>query len=453
MAATTTAKPMLAPGPQPLLALQNFVAFRRSPITFLTRLARDYGDVSHFSMPAGRHFFFINHPDHIKDMLVTSNRKFRKSLILQRTKRVLGEGLLTSEGEFHLRQRRLSQPAFHRQRLSGYAGTMVDYAARLREQWRDDAVMNIHEQMMQLTLAIVGKTLFDADIESDAKDIGEAVETFMNMFGLLVVPFSEYIERLPLPAMRRLRNVRVRLDEIVYRLIRERRESGNCDRGDLLSMLLLAQDTEGDGGSMTDLQLRDECLTIILAGHETTANALTWTWMLLSQNPEAEAEMHLELDALGGKLPGLDDLPQLKYTEMVLAESMRLYPPAWAIGRQALEDHHFAGFHVPKDSMILCSQWVMHKDPRYYPDPLKFLPQRWTSEAKAARPKFSYFPFGAGPRQCIGESFAWMEGVLLLATIAQQWKLRLEPGHRIVPQPAITLRPKTGVMVRTQRRK
>ena len=452
MASPSAVKISGAPGPRPLTTLRNFISFRRDPLNFLSRLARDYGDVAHFRM-GKRNFFFINHPDHIKDLLVTSNRKFQKSLVLQRTKRILGEGLLTSEGEFHLRQRRLSQPAFHRQRIAGYGNTMVEYTDGMRQQWKDGEVMDVHEQMMRLTLAIVGKTLFDSDVESDAKDIGLALETFMNMFGLIFLPFSEYIERLPIPAMRRLRNVRVRLDEIVYRLIRERRESGNRDRGDLLSMLLLAQDTEGDGGSMTDLQLRDECLTIILAGHETTANALTWTWMLLSQNPQAEAKMHLELDALGDRLLGFDDLPQLKYTEMVLAESMRLFPPAWAIGRQALEDHRFGDFHVPKDSMVLCSQWVMHKDARYYSDPQAFDPERWSAEAKAARPKFSYFPFGAGPRQCIGESFAWMEGVLLLATIAQQWKLRLEPGHRIVPQAAITLRPKTGVLVRAQRRK
>ncbi len=452
MAATASIARVTPPGPRPFLTLKNFIGFRTDPLNFLTALARDYGDVAHFKMGA-RNFFFINHPEHIKDLLVTSNRKFQKSLVLQRTKRILGEGLLTSEGEVHLRQRRLSQPAFHRQRIAGYAETMVRYTDGMRRQWRDGAVMNIHQQMMKLTLAIVGKTLFDADVESDAKEIGEALETFMNMFGLIFLPFSEYIERLPIPPMRRLRNVRTKLDEIVYRLIRERRQSGTLDRGDLLSMLLLAQDTEGDGGSMTDLQLRDECLTIILAGHETTANALTWTWMLLSKNPEAEAEMHAELDALGGKLPGLDDLPKLKYTEMVLAESMRLYPPAWAMGRQALEDHNFGEFFVPKDSMVLCSQWVMHKDHRFYPDPMKFVPQRWTVEAKASRPKFSYFPFGAGPRQCIGESFAWMEGVLLLATIAQQWKLRLEPGHRIVPQPAITLRPKNGVIMRIERRR
>src|SRR5438270_803771 len=452
MAAPAPAKIVWAPGPRPLFPLQNFIAFRGKPLSFLTNLAKRYGDVAHFAMPGGRHFFFINHPEHIRDLLVTSNWKFQKSLILQRTKRVLGEGLLTSEGELHLRQRRLSQPAFHRQRIAGYAKTMVEYAARTRNQWRDGAVMDVHHEMMQLTLAIVGKTLFDADVERDAKDIGEAVATFMNMFGLLVLPYSEYIQKLPIAPMKRLRNVRTRLDEIVYRIIRERRESGNRDRGDLLSMLLMAQDTEGDGGSMSDVQLRDECLTIILAGHETTANALTWTWMLLAQNPETERKLHAELDALNGRVLTMDDLPALKYTEMVLAESMRLYPPAWAVGRQALEDHRFGEFHVPKDSMVLCAQWVMHKDVRYYSEPQKFIPERWTPEAKASRPKFSYFPFSAGPRQCIGESFAWMEGVLLLAIFAQRWKLRLEPGHRIVPLPAITLRPKTGVMVRVERR-
>jgi cytochrome P450 len=434
------------PSPNPW---RNLIVFRRDPLAFFEDAARQ-GDIVRYRM-GPRTIFFVNHPEYVKDLLVTSNRKFVKSLVLQRSKRVLGEGLLTSEGEFHMRQRRLAQPAFHRQRIMSYGKTMVDYAARHRARWQDGATLDMHTEMMRLTLAIVGKTLFDADVESEAQEIGESLEVFMDMFGMVFVPFSEYFMRLPFAPFNRLTTARKRLDTIMFRLIRERRASGE-DRGDLLSMLLRAQDVEGDGGSMTDQQLRDECITLILAGHETTANALTWGWMLLAQNPEAEARLHAEVDGLGGRVPTIDDLPQLKYTEMVLAESMRLYPPAWALGRMATEPHEIGGQRIPPGSMVLCSQWTMHRDQRYHSDPLKFDPERWTPKAKAARPKFSYFPFGAGPRQCIGESFAWMEGTLLLATLAQQWKFRMAPGFTPRPHPAITLRPGTGMQMTAHRR-
>src|SRR5437879_3998875 len=301
----------------------DLFAFRRDPLTFLTMLSQKYGDVVRYQM-GPRWVVFINHPDYVKDLLVTNNNKFEKGMVLKRSKRVLGEGLLTSEGDFHLRQRRLAQPAFHRQRIANYADTMVHYAERMRSRWADGQTLDVHEEMMQLTLAIVGKTLFDADIESEGRDIGESLKTFMDLFGIMFLPFSEYLERLPIPPMMRLQRARTRLDEIVYRLIHERRASANPDRGDLLSMLLMAQDEEGDGGGMSDLQLRDESITIILAGHETTANALTWTWMLLAQNPEAETRLHQELDSvLAGRLPTFADLPNLKYSEMVLPESMR----------------------------------------------------------------------------------------------------------------------------------
>jgi cytochrome P450 len=440
-----------APGPSTARAPRNFLELTRDPLNFLSRLARQYGNVSRFSVVM-RRAFLINHPEYIKDLLVTSNHKFEKSPAVQSMKRVLGEGLLTSEGEFHLRQRRLAQPAFHRQRVAAYGTAMVEYAERMRQKWQDGATLDIHREMMDLTLAVVGKTLFDADIASNAKEIGEAMETFLGLFRTMLLPIADLLERLPLPSIRRMKQARARLDEIVYRLIGERRSSGE-DRGDLLSMLLAAQDVEGDGRGMTDLQLRDECVTLILAGHETTANALTWTWMLLAHHPEVEARLHAEIDsALAGRLPTVDDLPHLEYAEMVLAESMRLYPPAFAIGRRTLEDHEFGGYHVPADSIVLASQWVMHRDPRYYPDPLHFDPQRWTPEARAARPKFAYFPFGGGPRVCIGEAFAWMEGVLLLTTLAQRWKLRLVPGHPVDTHPVITLRPRYGMPMTLSRR-
>lgn len=436
---------------RPANGYANLLAFRKDPLAFLAQMAR-HGDIVSYRM-GPRTVTFLNHPDHIKDLLVTSNRKFEKGMVLRRSKRVLGEGLLTSEGEVHLRQRRLAQPAFHRQRIGSYAESMVRYAQHARDRWTDGRVVDIHHEMMQLTLNIVGKTLFDVDLETERREIGESLHTFMELFSIMFLPFSEYLELLPIPPMRRLKKARETLDAIVYRIIRERRSSDRPDRGDLLSMLLMAQDVEGDGQGMTDEQLRDECLTIILAGHETTANALTWTWMLLSQNPEAEAEMHAEIDkALAGRPPCLSDLPNLRYTEMVLAESMRLYPPAWGIGRKAIEDHRFGDHLVKAGTMIVCSQWVMHRDARFYPRPEVFDPMRWTPEAKTSRPKFSYFPFGGGPRQCIGESFAWMEGILLLATMAQQWQLRSVSQEPVERMAAMTLRPSKPMLMKPTRR-
>lgn len=364
---------------------------------------------------------------------------------LQRAKRLLGEGLLTSEGEFHLRQRRLAQPAFHRQRIAGYAATMVEYAARTRDEWRAGETRDIAREMMRLTLAIAGKTLFDADVESEADEIGEALTTTFALFNRVSLPFAQWLDRLPLPATKRFQKARQRLDSTIYRIINERRAAA-VDRGDLLSMLIAARDDEGDGTGMTDEQLRDEAMTIFLAGHETTANALTWTWYLLSQHPEVAARFHAEIDeALKGRLPSAEDFPRLRYTEMVLAESMRLYPPAWLIGRRALSDYQINGYRIPARSILLLSQYVTHHDARFFPDPFRFDPERWTPEARESRPKFSYFPFGGGPRLCIGEHFAWMEGVLVLATIAQRFRMRLAPGHPVEMQPLVTLRPKHGM--------
>jgi cytochrome P450 len=368
-----------------------------------------------------------------------------KSEGLQRAKRLLGEGLLTSEGEFHLRQRRLAQPAFHRQRIAGYAATMVEYADRACDQWRAGETRDVAREMMRLTLAIAGKTLFDANVEGEADEIGKALTTTFDLFNTLTLPFRQLLERLPLPASKRFLKARERLDATIYRIINERRASGE-DRGDLLSMLIAARDEEGDGSGMTDEQLRDEAMTIFLAGHETTANALTWTWYLLSQHPEIEARFHAEVDeVLKGALPTAEDFPRLRYTEMVFAEVMRLYPPAWVIGRRALSDHQIEGYRIPARSILLISPFVTHHDARFYPDPFRFDPERWTPEARESRQKFSYFPFGGGPRLCIGESFAWMEGALVLATIAQRFRMRLAPGHPVEMRPLVTLRPKHGM--------
>src|SRR5205085_7639304 len=361
-------------------------------------------------------------------------------------------GLLTSEAEFHRRQRRLAQPAFHHKRSQAYATGMAEYGARHRERWQDGQTLDVAQEMMGLTLAIVGKTLFDADVEGEAKEIGRALSDIMHMFDRLTTPFPWLLELLPLPSNFRFARARARLDETIYRIINERRATGE-DRGDLLSMLLLATDTEGDGTGMSDRQLRDEAMTIFLAGHETTANALTWTWYLLSQHPEVEARLHEEIaTVLQGRLPTAEDFPRLRYAEMVLAEAMRLYPPAWAIGRRAIADYPIGEYTVPARAIVLMSPYVMHRTPRYYPEPFRFDPERWTAEAREARPKFAYFPFGGGPRVCIGEGFAWMEGVLLIATIAQAWQMRLAPGQQVAPQPMITLRAKNGIRMRLEKR-
>ncbi|MBZ5610782.1 MAG: cytochrome P450 [Acidobacteriia bacterium] len=431
-------------GPRNLPLVGNLPAFRARPIQFLMRMARDYGDLPYFRL-GPYPVYLINHPDFVREIFVTQQANFIKSRALQRARILLGEGLLTSEGEFHRRQRRLVQPAFHRERLAAYGSVMAEYGVRLRERWKSGSTLDVADEMMRLTLAIVGKTLFSADVETEASEIGQSLTTVLKMFRVLMLPFSEYLEKLPLPSMRRFEKAQARLDSIIYGLIHERRKSGQ-DTGDLLSMLLLAQDDETGGAGMTDQQVRDEALTLFLAGHETTANALTWTWYLLSQNPDCERLLHEELDrVLEGRPPGVADLPNLRYTEKVLAEAMRLYPPAWAIGRMSTGPFELGGIKIAARSICIASPYVTHRDPRWFPDPERFDPERWTQEARDARPKFSYYPFGGGARICIGERFAWMEGVLLIAALAQKWKLRLDPAQRVEPLPLITLRTKYGM--------
>ncbi len=445
-------KPSLPPGPKRKFLGLTFLAFRRDPLNFLLNAAREHGDIVYFKM-GPQDVYFLNHPDLIKDVLVTNNQNFIKGRALQRSKRLLGEGLLTSEHEFHRRQRRLAQPAFHRQRVAAYGRIMTDYAEEASARWHDGETLDMSHEMMRLTLSIVGKTLFDADVESEAEEIGDALTQVMELFNAMLLPFAELLEKLPLPQKRRFQQAKDRLDATIYRMINQRRASGK-DHGDLLSMLMLAQDEEGDGGKMTDEQVRDEALTIFLAGHETTANALTWTWYLLSQHPAVEAKLHEELDAVleQGRLPTFDDVPKLRYTEMIFAEAMRLYPPAWAIGRLALKDYAVRDYVVPARSLVLLSQYVTHHDARYFAEPTRFDPERWTQESRDSRPAFSYFPFGGGPRRCIGEGFAWMEGILLVAALARKWRMELVPDHPVKLYPVITLRPKHGMRMRLKKR-
>jgi cytochrome P450 len=369
---------------------------------------------------------------------------------------LLGEGLLTSEGEFHLRQRRLVQPAFHRQRIAAYAREMVSRAWITGDRWRDGQTVDMDHEMMALTLAIVARTLFDADVDAEADEIGGALTEVLRLFQTVFIPGMQLFDRLPLPHTRRFARARGRLDATIYRLIAERRgeRARGEERGDLLSMMLAAQDAEGDGGSMTDEQLRDEAMTLFLAGHETTSNALTWTWYLLSQHPTVEARLHDEVDrVLGNRRATADDLFALPYTRMVLSESMRLYPPAYAIGRRALEDYEVNGVLIPRGSLAVVSPLVTQRDARWFPEPERFDPDRWAPEAQAARPKFSYFPFGGGTRMCIGDQFAWTEGTLLLATLAQRWRAELAAGQRVAMKPMITLRPRYGMRMIVRKRK
>lgn len=428
----------------------HFRSFRKSPIEFLTKLSK-LGDVSAFrvgKVPA----FFVNHPELIRDLLVTNHQKFFKGRALQRAKGLLGEGLLTSEKEFHLRQRRMIQPAFHRARINDYARAMIEFSDKISGEWRSGDVRDIDREMMRLTLNIVGKTLFGANVETDAGEVGAAMNTIVSMFNFMLFPFSEILEKLPLPPIQKLKRARKTLDEIIYKIINERRASGE-DTGDLLSMLLVAQDEE-TGGAMTDKQIRDECLTLFLAGHETTANALVWTFYLLSQNPESERKFHAELDkVLDGKSLTPEDYPRLKYTEQILAESLRMFPPAWTLGRLSIEAHEFNNYRIEPKSLVLASQFVMHRDARFWERADEFVPERWENlSIKEAGNKFIYFPFSKGVRSCIGEQFAWMEGVLLLANLGRRWKLSLMPEQRVAAQPLITLRPKYGMRMQIERR-
>ena len=432
-------------GPRTWIPGAYLRAMQQRPLPFLTRIRSEYGDAARFRIGPAWLYLFA-HPDEIRDALVVKSSSFEKGLALQRTKIVLGQGLLTSEGDLHKRQRRLAQPAFHRERIQRYGEQMVERALITREEWRDGATLDLHHEMMKLTLAVVAKTLFDANVDDEADEIGGALTELVEMFPLLMNPLSPLLLRLPLRRVRRFEAALARLDKTIYSMIEQRRR-GSVDRGDLLSTLLLATDPEGDGGGMSDRQLRDEAMTIFLAGHETTANALAWTWYLLAQHPAVEEQLRRELsEVLGGRPPSPADYPRLQYTEMVLAESMRLFPPAWAVSRYSIEDVTIGRWHVPKGSIVLTSPWVTHRHPDLWPDPERFDPLRFTPEAKAARPKLAYFPFGAGPRICIGEGFAWMEGVLLLAALAQRW--RFEVISEPEPQALITLRPK-GLRVKS----
>ncbi len=417
----------------------------RDPLALVTRWAREFGDIFYYRF-LRFHVYFFAAPEYIEQVLVAQQRKFIKGRIFQANRELFGSGLLTSEGDLWQRQRKLIQPSFHRERIAAYARTMVDDSLRLLKTWRDGDTRDIHREMMSLTLGIAARTLFSVEIAEESARIGRALDTVLvvsaNPRRLLRV-----MRMLPLPSERRYERAVRDLDQIVFGIIRDRRAAASNtakDTGDLLGTLLAVRDENGI--PMTDQQLRDETLTLLLAGHETTATALTWTWYLLSQHPEVEQKLHAELNVvLGGRPPAAEDLPRLNYTERVVKESLRLYPPATAILRLAVEDSEIGGYKIPKNSSIGISPWVTHHDPRFFPEPEKFNPDRWTDEFQRSLPPYAYFPFGGGPRVCIGAQFAMMEAILVLATISQKFSLRVVPGHPVETFASVTLRPRYGM--------
>jgi cytochrome P450 len=435
----------LPPGPKGNLFLGVMPEFNRDTLGFIER-CRDYGDVVRMRF-LYLTVHFIYNPDHIEYILSTNAKNFIKSRSLRSPffQRLVGNGLLTSEGEVWRRQRRLAQPAFHRQRISSYGEVMVEYAQRMTSGWQGGEVRDIHRDMMRLTLEIVVKTLFNADVSGDADKVGRVLAQMVKPFASQATLKWILDNRLPTPTHRRFNEAAREIDEIVFRIIADRRSKGS-DEGDLLSMLLAAHDE--DGSQMSDRQLRDEVMTLFLAGHETTALTLSWAWYLLARNPDIEEKFHAELDeVLGGKLPALADMPRLKYTEKIAKESMRLYPPAYGVGREAIEEFELGGYRVPAKSQLFMFQWVTQRDPRFFTEPERFYPDRWTEEFNNSLPKYAYFPFGGGPRACIGNYFAMMEIVLLLATIGQRFRFSLLPDHPVSLMPAMSLRPADGIKV------
>ena len=428
------------PGPRGLSTIGSIIEYSQKPLEFSTRCAHEYGDVVFLSLGPIRMYLF-NHPSLIEEVLSKQNQNFIKDISYRVLKGVFGDGLLLSDGELWKRHRRLMQSAFNSDRIATYASTIVADTAQMLTKWQPGKIRDVHQEMSQLTVKVITQAMFGVDVTETALEIGEALDTIMlNYFHQAETSFL-LPTWLPTSSNRKAHQATKRLNEIVYAIIDQRRK---VPKDDLLSKMLQVQDE--DGSQLTHQELRDEVMTLLLAGHETTANALTWTLMLLAQNPEAEAKLREEVQSvLGERLPTIADIPQLRYTEMVIKESMRLYPPAWTLGREVTHDCQIGNYRLNRGATVYVSQWVVHRDPRFFQNPEQFCPERWQDNLEQRLPRCTYFPFGAGPRVCIGKVFAMMEATLILAMIAQKFRLTLVPHHPIELLPSITLRPKQGV--------
>jgi cytochrome P450 len=453
MATTETpAAPPLAgavpPGPGRRGSLRLIGERRRDPLGMFARLRAEHGDVVHFRL-GPLLMYLVTDPDLVQEVFVTHADRFRKGRLLQGARVVLGDGLLTAEGEHHRRQRRIVQPAFHSARLDGYARIMTRWAERTAGGWRDGEVVDVFSEMSGLTMAVVGEALFGAEVVEDRARVEAALVDVFRAFDLLVLPFAGLRMRLPSRTVRRFDAARAELDRVVDGVVAERRRSGE-DRGDLLSMLLDARDA--DGAPLTDEEIRHEVMTLFAAGLETTANALTFAWHLLGTAPEVEARLWAEVDALPADPASLDDLARLPYADAVLREAMRIYPPVWMLARRCVEPVVLGRWAIPAGGLVMMPPYLIHRDERHWPEPERFDPDRWERAAAAGRHRYAYIPFGAGTRKCIGSAFATVEGVLVLAVIARRWRLRPVPGHRLELQPQITLRPRGGLPMRVEAR-
>src|SRR5947207_545507 len=433
----------------PKAALAAYAALYRNPLKYLSRVAREHGDIVRLQI-GKRQDYLVNHPDYIRTILLDQESTRRS--VHRPLQRILGQGLLTSRGKIHRKQRTLLQPIFHKQRMAALGDVMADEIERWSPRWKDGATVDEADEMTRLTMSIAGKTLFNVDLESEATELRDALVTVLTTTrfnNLLLV--TKALERLPLPPNVRFRRAAKHLDQFIYQMIAER-HAGPCDQPDLLSVL--ARLSKEKPRMMNDEKIRDQILTFFVGGHETIATALTWTWYLLATNPKVTEKLHAELDAvLQGRSPVVEDLEKLSYSKMVFTESMRIFPPVWIMGRRVLSDLNLDGHIIPKDSYVHLSQFLMHRDARYFPDPERFDPERWTAEASAELPRFCYFPFGGGGLQCIGEGFAWMQALLMIGVLARQWRMRIKRRFRLQLEPQLTLRSRYGMPMILERRK
>jgi cytochrome P450 len=435
----------LAPGALPLVG--HALAYTRDQLGFLMRLAAR-GPITKMRL-GPIEAVLLREPEDIERVLIGEHKKFVKDRMTRGLGRVLGDGLLTSEGDVWLRHRRLLAPAFHRDRVAAYGAAMAEAAEAFAGKSRRGEVRDLHADMMKLTLGIVGRALFDSEVGTRASDVSGALEVLVERFGSGLITLFPWMENLPLPTNQRTHAALATLDDVLLGVVRERRARGGSGK-DLLSMLIEAQDDAGKG--LNDRELRDELMTLFLAGHETTALALSFALVLLSRSPEAEARLRAEIaDVLGDRPMTGDDVARLPFTRAVVLETMRIYPPAWAIGREAVEDFSLRGYFIPKGEQIWLAQWVNHRDVRYFPEPERFLPERWLGGLERSLPRFAYYPFGGGPRVCIGNVFATMEAVLVLATLVRHLHVRFEDDRPLALAPMITLRPRHPILVRYER--